>query len=100
MDTSKRSKDAPMTCNVVSCNGVSMPMVQEPGPSSFALYSGCPKFRPNVRSFHDESPTSSESSSSDWKQTERCNIFSPWQTAQIACNRWLTQETKTQVIIK
>ena len=30
------------------------------------------------------------------KQTEMRDIFLPWQTAQIVCNRWLTRETKTQ----
>lgn len=64
---------------VVSWNGVSMLMVQEPRQTSFAFYPGYAKFRSYVRS-DDKSPTSSESSSSIGKQTEMYDIF----TLQIA----------------
>ena len=64
---------------VVSWNGVSMPMVQEPGLTSFAFYPKNAKFLSYVRS-GDESPTGSESCSSDGKQTEMYDIF----TLQIA----------------
>lgn len=50
-----------------------MLMVQEPRQTSFAFYPGYAKFRSYVRS-DDESPTSSESSSSIGKQTE-CMTF-------------------------
>ena len=64
--------------------------------SGTVLYPGYQKFHPNFCSFHDESPACSGSPIVN--KLEMCDIFLPWQTAQISCNyHWLTWETKTQV---